>query len=115
MKKISNDYAKGFIDAVLASNPNINWNEVLPKFTIEKLGDTQFKVFFEFKTAYDYLQDRHLVDTDYCIIDLKENRLSKEFDNLDEVVERISEVRFNDSYSFAEAKMEDFENSFHND
>lgn len=115
MKTITNDYAKGFIDAVLASNPNIDWENVDPKFTIEKLSDTQFKILFEFKTAYDYLQDRHLVDNDYCIIDLKENRLSKEFDSLDEVITRISEVRFDDSYSFAEAKMEDFENSFDND
>ncbi len=94
--KITKDELKGFVNAVLASHPNIDWENVNPTFTIELLGGYQARVTFEWNIGFERADDSDVIDTTYIFLEMKEERFAKEFENLFEIVEQISDVKYNE-------------------
>ena len=102
--KITKEELKGFVNAVLASHPNIDWTNVNPTFRTELLGGYQVRVDFEWNIGIDHADDSYIIDTTYIFLEMKENRFAKEFENLFEIVEKISEVEFNAEFVKSESK-----------
>lgn len=94
--KITKEELKGFVNAVLASHPNIDWENVNPTFTTELLGGYQVRVNFEWNIGFERAKETDVIDTTYIFLEMKEERFAKEFENLLEIVEQISEVMYNE-------------------